>query len=214
MNIRKVALSGLVCFSLSACGLIMLPSKDDWYAKHYFIMQKFEQEAYKSLTANARIEFQKLFWESRSPMAKQEFDKRIAYITDNFKKENFKQPWNTDRARIFLLNGPPAAVDFKPNDAWGTQVVPGGRGGTVSADDRTGEDIQASTLEVWTYPYGTQIVYYSFMFQPPSKWTPVQISTAASRFIGELELKSKFETWSVLDEAAYRKKIDELKTIK
>jgi len=214
MNIRKVALLGLVCFSLSACGLTMIPSKDDWYAKYYFIMQKFEQQAYKSLTANGKIEFQKLFWEARSPMAKQEFDSRLAYITDNFKKENFKQPWNTDRARIYLLNGPPAAVDFKPNDAWGARMVPSGQGGTVTTDDRTGEDIQASTLEVWTYPYGNQIVYYSFMFQPPSKWKPVQMSASSSRFIGELELKSKAETWGVSDDDAYRKKIDELKAIK
>jgi len=214
MNIRKACLLVLVCFSLSACGLTMLPSKDNWYAKHYFIMQKFEQGAYRNLSPNARIEFQKLFWEARPPMARKEFDSRVAYITDNFKKENFKQPWNTDRARIYLLNGPPAAVDFKPNDTWGTQMVPGGRGGTVTTDERTGEDIQASTLEVWTYPYGNQIVYYSFIFQPPSKWTPVQISAASSRFIGELELKSKSETWGVLDDDAYRKKIDEFKAIK
>ena len=43
---------------LAACGANMLPSRDPWYAMHYFIMQDYERSAYWALTDNGRLEFQ------------------------------------------------------------------------------------------------------------------------------------------------------------
>jgi len=52
---KKIVLFLAVVFILSAaCGVGMLPSRDPWYAKHYFVMQDFERKAYKKLTAEGR----------------------------------------------------------------------------------------------------------------------------------------------------------------
>lgn len=75
-----------------------LPSKDSWYAQHYFIMHDYEQKIYHQLSPQGRLEFQKLFWEARQPVAKQEFDSRMEAIQSLFKSEN-RSALDTDRAR-------------------------------------------------------------------------------------------------------------------
>jgi GWxTD domain-containing protein len=212
----RIARWGMV-FVLSAaaagCGVSVLPSHDEWYASHYFVMQKFETDAYKALTPNGRLEFQKIFWAVRSPVAMAEFEVRMKYIADNFKTENRSQPWNCDRARIYLLHGSPASRDYTTNDAWSMQVTPG-TGQSVGVDDRAGEDIQARTLEVWTYPFGQQIVAYGFTFQPPNKWRQAAPSATAGRYIGQFELRDRMEIWGAQDEEAYKGRLAELKAVK
>lgn len=212
---KNVAVLFLVLAISAACGVNMMPSKDPWYSQHYFIMQNYERDVYRSLTEAGKLEFQKLFWEARPTDVKQEFDKRLTYIAQNFKKENFEQPWNTDRARVYLLNGNPANIEQHVNDSWTMQVqTRQGATGFESADARTGEDITATTLEVWSYNYQNQIVYYGFTFQPPSKWKQAQMSVGAYRYMGGLELWSKTVTFGVTDEGNYKQKLEELKAIK
>lgn len=198
---------------LIACGANMLPSRDPWYARHYFIMQDYERTAYRGLSDNGRLEFQKLFWIARSPEAKKLFDTRMEYIELNFKKENFKQPWNTDRARVYLLNGSPASIDYTQNNNWSMSI----REGTSTSNNaasRSGEDIQATTVEVWSYPHDRFIVAYGFSFEPPNKWRAMTMAASGSRYIGELELSNKAAVWGAKNPDAYARKLEELKVIK
>jgi GWxTD domain-containing protein len=213
MNFRKLVVLGFLCFLLAACGIQLSPSKDAWYAQHYFIMQDFERTAYKSLSPAAKLEFQALFWEVRAPVSKQEFEKRIDYITSNFKKENFKQPWNTDRARVFLLNGNPAQIDYKQNNDWAMRVVAGGGNPTIT-DDRSGEDVGANLAEVWTFPYDKFLINYIFSFSKPNSWVLNPATFQGNRYLGELELQNKLQTYGIVDEKQYKEKLEALKAIK
>jgi GWxTD domain-containing protein len=214
MKAMKWVLLLAVGFSLFGCGASMLPSKDSWYAQHYFIMQKFERDIYRGLSNNGRLEFQKVFWAERSPAAKAEFDKRIAYCEEAFRRENAKQPWNTDRARIYLLNGRPASIEYAQNDNWAMQSVTGtAASGAAGVNSRAGEDIQANTLEVWSYPFEQYLISYGFNFQPPNKWLAITMTAGGSRFIGQLETMSRTSTWGPKDPDGYARKLEELKTI-
>ena len=214
MKSKRWVLAVMAVSWLCACGVQMIPTHDDWYAMHYFLMQDYERQAYKELTDNGRLEFQKVYWESRPPRVKEEFDLRMEFITQNYKNENSAQPWNTDRARIYLLNGRPAGIEFKQNDAWPTGVVITSAAAAGVTEDRSNEDIQARTLEVWSYPYGNYIVLYGFTFQQPNKWRQAQISTGGARYLQALERESRTEFWSPANEEAYKARLEELKAIK
>ena len=215
MNMRKIVCLFLLVAAAAACGASMLPSKDEWYARHYFVMQKFETDAYKAMTPEARLEFQQLFWAVRSPSVKKEFEARMAYINEEFKSENYKQPWNTDRARIYLLHGSPASRDYTTNDAWSTAMKEGAAGAfSASASDRSGEDIQARSLEVWNYPFGRFIVAYGFTFTPPNKWKQANPTATAGRYIGSFELQNRVEVWGAQDEETYKRRLAELTAVK
>ncbi len=218
MSFRKSAVLGFLCFLLAACGLQMSPSKDPWFAQHYYIMQDFEQQAYKSLGPTAKLEFQKLFWEVRAPQSKLEFDGRMAVINETFKKENARQPWNTDRSRVYLLNGKPAQVEYKQNDNWaigtGRQQNDPAKG-AAGVDDRTGEDVSANQAEEWTFRFNNFLVKYVFQFSRPNSWLSRQASNIESnRYLGELELQNKLQTYGIVGEKQYREKIEALKAIK
>jgi GWxTD domain-containing protein len=213
MKTLKILVLGLVVFGTVTGFLNALPKKDSWYAMHYFLMQDYERKVYRSLSANGKIEFQKVYWQFRSPAVKEEFDRRMAYIEPTFKNENSSQPWNTDRARIYLLNGRPAGVEQKQNDFWTGQVTLPGAQANVN-QDRSGEDIQGRTLEVWSYNFERRVVMYAFSFSPPNKWVQVQISASGGRYIQGLEQQSRVGTWGPTDEEAYKAKLDELKAIK
>jgi GWxTD domain-containing protein len=212
-KMKKIIGLVLAAAFLIGCGASLLPSRDPWYAMHYFLMQDYERGAYRSLSDNGRLEFQKLFWGSRAPEARKLFDARMEYILDNFKKENFTQPWNTDRARVYLLHGNPASIEYSQNDNWAMSISPG-RPTSNNATSRSGEDIQATTTEVWTYPYEKFMVVYGFRFEPPNKWRAATMSAGGSRFIGEFEQANKTTVWAALNPEAYARKLEELKTIK
>ena len=213
MHFRKMAVLAFIVFLLAACGFQFSPSKDSWFAQHYFIMQDFERSAYKSLSPAAKLEFQQLFWDVRAPVSKQEFDKRIGYITENFKKENFKQPWNTDRARVFLLNGNPAQIEYKQNNDWAMRVV-GGSGNPTITDDRSGEDVAANLAEVWTFPYDKFLVTYIFTFSKPNSWVLNAATFQGNRYLGELEKQNKLQTYGIVNEKQYKERLEALKAIK
>jgi len=196
-----------------SCGINFLPSKDDWYAQHYFIMHDFERAAYKALSAEGKKEFQGLFWEARWPEAKNVFMARIDFIMKAFKKENSRQPWNTARSRIYLLNGNPESIDYKQNDFWAMQVREGaGVSGQVS--DRSNEDVQARTAEVWTYRYDKYLIDYIFNFIPPSEWRLSPATFSGNRYLGELEKLNREQTYGIIDIDRYTADLENLKKIK
>ena len=136
-----VIVLGLALLAVAPGVVDAAAKKDAWYAQHYFLMQDYERKAYKALTPNGKLEFQKIYWEFRSPAIREEFDRRLAYIEPTFKNENSAQPWNTDRGRIYLLHGRPAGIDQRQNDFWTGQYTPPGAQAGISSD-RSGEDIQ------------------------------------------------------------------------
>jgi GWxTD domain-containing protein len=196
----------------AGCSAGLMPTKDAWYTQHYYIMQKFEQDAYRKLSDAAKPQFQALFWEARSPEAKKLFDSRMEFILKTFGKENRSQPWNTDRSRVYLLNGSPANIDYKQNTAWATQVgaAAGNVGGTGAAGtERSGEDVQAMTAEVWTYPHKDHLIEYTFNFAQPNEWR-MQIRTDQNRYLGELELYNRQTVFGPMNTADYQAKVEAL----
>lgn len=215
MHIRKMAVLAFIVFLLAACGIQFSPSRDPWFAQHYFIMQDFERAAYKSLSPAAKLEFQQLFWDVRAPVSKQEFDKRIDYIAENFKKENFKQPWNTDRARVYLLNGNPAEIDSRQSEDWSIRNVGAQSSGQAAGGaDRSGEDVQGLLAEIWTYPFGQFMIQYVFTFSRPNSWKINTTSFQGNRYVGQFELQNKLGTYAIVDEKLYKEKLEVLKAIK
>jgi GWxTD domain-containing protein len=204
-----VVLALLAAF-VASCSLQMLPSRDPWYAKHYFIMQNYERETYKKLSDEGRQEFQKLFWQARQPLAKEQFDERISYIERIYKSENRSQPWNTDRGRIYLLNGPPASIDYKQNTDWVMTIdTTTGQSGSQMTE-RSKEDIQATTAEVWTYPYDKYFVYYIFTFAPPSTWKLSPSSYQNNPYLEGLETLNKDLIFGVVNEEEYKDQLSGL----
>jgi len=210
MTKMKIAAGALVVLGLCACGISLMPSRDAWYTQHYFLLQDYERQAYKDLTPMGKAEFQKLYWSARVPAAKEEYARRMSFITRTFQAENRGQPWNTDRARIYLLNGSPATIDYRQNNDWGTRT---GTGAT-SMTSRSGEDVSATSIEVWTYPYGPYFVYYGFAFEAPNKWKATQISMGDVRHLSELEVGNRRLTFGPADEQDYKNRLEALKAVK
>jgi len=196
----------------AGCSANLIPSRDAWYAQHYYIMQKFEQDTYKKLSDPAKAQFQALFWESRDPKVKALFDSRMEYINKTFAKENNSQPWNTDRARVYLLNGNPANIDFQQNTAWAMQVRDAG-GGVSGGTERSGEDVNAMTSEVWTYPMKEYLIKYIFSFAQPNEWR-LQITRDQNKYLGELELYNRREVFGPLNPDEYKAKLEALLEVK
>lgn len=207
----KFAVVLYVTAAAASCGIGLMPSQDAWYARHYWIMQDFEREIYREIPKAARPEFQALFWEFRTHEAKKTFDERLTAVTAAFKNENYRQPWNTDRARVYLLNGRPAGVETRQTDDWSMRSASiAGGGGDFSVNDRTNEDIQAVTAEIWTYPYGHHIVQYAFTFVRPNEWRMSPAIFGDNRYVGELETRNKETVFGVTDMLRYRQRLQTL----
>jgi GWxTD domain-containing protein len=191
---------------LSSCGANLMPTKDSWYTQHYYIMQDFERTVYRTISKAGKIEFQNLFWTARDPDSRKVFQERLSYITNAYKRENSHQPWNTDRGRIYLLNGPPAAIDIDQNTDWGTKIGQAVSGGV----DRSNEDVQAYRVEVWTYSFRKQYVKYSFMFVAPNEWKMAPALGAGNKFLGELEAYNRTVTFGIRNPENYNQDLEAL----
>ena len=213
--IKAAALTGLFAFVV-ACGVQMMPSRDPWYMEHYIIMQDFEREAYRDLTDEGKASFQSLFWEVRSPQSQELFKQRRDFVVDRFKAENSATPWNTDRARIFLLNGSPSSVDYKQTDTWGMQAAEqGAEGGGVTGiiQDRSGEDVQARSAEIWTYQYGQNLVQYVFRYSPPKQWKLATGRFEGNRYLGDFENENRINYFGINDIDSYKASLEDLPKI-
>ncbi len=196
--------------TLASCGIKMMPSKDAWFTQQYPIMQDFERTAYRTLSAAGKKEFQDLFWAARESKSRTLFLDRLGYVMNAFKRENSAQPWNTDRARIYLLNGPPASIDVDQNTSWGIQLGQPATG----AVSRSGEDVQANRAEVWTYSFRKQYIKYAFTFVPPNEWKMSPAVVSGSAFVGELEAYNKTVIFGIRDLGGYTQSLEALEKMK
>jgi len=199
----------LSVLALPARGVGAIPKKDAWYTQHYIIMQDFERKAYRVLSADGRKAFQELFWAARTSDARATFQARLEYVKKNFWKENSKQPWNTDRSRIYLLNGSPAAIDYDQNVSWALSVLPTGQGGAV-ATDRSNEDVGANRAEIWTYPYSRFFIKYGFVFVAPSSWKSATPPAAGTQYREQLEDFNRDVTFGIVDLEKYKQDLSGL----
>jgi GWxTD domain-containing protein len=164
-------------------------------------MQDFEKKIYKDLSREGKKKFQDLFWQARESDARAEFVKRLDYVSKIYQKENKIQPWNTDRARIYLLNGNPAVIDYTE----GTHSLR-----TPPTRDSEPEDIQSRIEEVWTYPYRSFFVYYRFNFIPPGEWR-LDTWWYLDPHVGELEQENKDTVFAIArDMEQYRTELANL----
>lgn len=203
-----------VVLCLGACSVNLVPSKDAWYAQHYIIMQEFEWESYKSLSDAGKLQFQELFWTVRDPSAKATFMARLDFANENFRKEKSSQPWNTDRGRIYLLNGRPAEVRYVENDnLGGIGIIPAGGDAMDRTNvDRSREDIGARMSEIWVYSSQSSLITYQFDFKQPKQWK-LNPNVSNSSFLQELEQTSRNVTYRILDVEKYKAQLEELKKI-
>lgn len=218
MNFNKKWIGILLLFCFAACSVKLMPSRDPWYAKHYFIMHDFEWDVYKALSPEGKIQFQELFWKVRDPKAKALFENRLEFVTKTFKTESRSTPWNTDRGRVYLLNGNPAEVRYaEDTNLGGIAVVPtGGEGGGVLGGvnvDKSSQDIGARQAELWVYPYQSYRITYQFNFSQPRQWK-LSPKMSESSFREELELYNRQVTYGIVDAKKYREQLEELKKIK
>jgi GWxTD domain-containing protein len=184
-----------------SCGISLAPSRDTWYTQHYMIMQDFEKSLYAKLGPEGKVEFRRLFWASREPGSRLEFGARLRWVSTAFKRENSRQPWNTDRGRIYLLNGNPVALDHDQNDNWSDPALAG---------DRSSEDIGAGLGETWTYRYDKSLVYYSFQFRKPNEWRLSDRMTG-NQYRGGLETRNRDVVFGIRDLPAYKAELAKLK---
>jgi GWxTD domain-containing protein len=202
-NDRRVFLAlgailiSVVAFAVRSPGAI--PKKDAWYTQHYIIMQDFERKAYRTLSADGRKAFQEVFWAARTSEARAKFGARLEYVKKNFWKENTRQPWNTDRSRVYLLNGSPASIDVDQNVDFASVMLPSQ---TVQATSRSNEDVGANRAEVWIYPYDKYFIKYTFVFVQPYQWKITQLT--GNRYLGEFESYNKNVTFGIVDLERYR----------
>ncbi|MGQ9618330.1 MAG: GWxTD domain-containing protein [Candidatus Aminicenantia bacterium] len=198
----------LLIFSLFVCCAInQLPKKDEWFGVHYVIMQDWERKLYKELSEKGRQEFKGIFWEERSQEVRDDFLKKIELAKKLFKDENYLQPWNTDRARILLLNGPPVHVEFVESDNWYEPNTSG------VFRDQEYEDIQSRMYEIWMYQFGKYMIEYRFKFYPPKEWR-LDPSVYRHNYTVEFEKANRDITYGVLDKDYYQKRLMELKKLK
>lgn len=215
MKFRKKVFGIFLIICFSACSIKLMPSKDPWYAQHYIIMQDFEWEVYKELSPEGKTKFQELFWTVRDPKARELFESRVDFVTKTFKTESRHMPWNTDRGRIYLLNGNPAEVRYADNTDIGSLEVVSTRegGGLVNVEvDRSGEDIGARQAELWVYPFRSYRITYQFNFSRPRQWK-LNPNMSESAFREELELYNRQVVYGVIDMKQYQKQLEELKKI-
>ncbi len=197
---------GALVFAVAGAGAsAAIPKRDAWYTQHYVIMQDFERKVYRDLSEEGRKAFQEIFWAHRTAQARGKYLARMDHVMKNFKPENRSQPWNTDRGRVYLLNGAPASVDYDQNVSFNSALLPGQ---TSDGASRSSEDVGANRAEIWIYPYDRYFIKYTFAFVQPSQWKITQ--TTGNRYLGELESFNKTVTFGVVDEAAYKQALDGL----
>jgi len=209
-SLRGAACALLILVLLTSCGISMMPTKDAWYGQHYSIMLDSERTIYRALSETGKKGFQDLFWAARDPESRTIFQERLNYIMTAFRRENARQPWNTARGRIYLLNGSPAAVDIDQNANWGIQLTQGGATTGASSTDRSNEDVQANRAEVWTYSFQNQYVKYVFVFISPNEWKISAAAVAGNQYINALENFGKTVTFGVRDPATYQRDVEAL----
>lgn len=204
-DLRSAVILGSVIIAVlipAARGFGAIPKKDAWYTQHYIIMQDFERKAYRALSAEGRKAFQELFWTVRTAEARAKFQVRLDEVKKNFWRENARQPWNTDRSRVYLLNGSPASIDVDQNVDWTMTLT--NQAAQAQATSRANEDVGANRAELWIYSFGQNYIKYIFVYSQPNSW---KIYPTGNRYLGEFEEYNKNVTFGIVDAAKYREEL-------
>ncbi len=94
---------------------------EDWPEQYVkWILTKWEREAYRNLaTDEEKLEFIELFWARRDPNRetpeneyRREYLERYAFVANHLSAG--RPGWSTDRGRLYLILGPPHAVQQNP----------------------------------------------------------------------------------------------------
>jgi GWxTD domain-containing protein len=125
------------------------------------------------------------------------YQARLDYVIKNYWKENSQQPWNTDRSRVYLLNGSPASIDYDQNVDFASALP----GQMAQATSRSNEDVAANRGEIWTYPSGPNFIRYIFIFVQPNQW---KMTATGTRYLGELEDYNKTVVFGITDLPKYQ----------
>ena len=190
----------IVCAAVSSCTPTWLPPRDAWLARHFVIMEDFEKTAYTGLRPEGKGRFQTLFWEVRDPGAQDIFEERMALISKAFRRENSARPWDTDRGRIYLLNGPPLEIIY--GESLKTVSAP------VSADAFE-EAVDGISMESWLYLFENVFIVYRFFFRPPNEWR-IGPGTYNDVLLRDLEARSREEFFGIPDIETYRIELEHL----
>ena len=106
---------------------------DSLFAPLVYLTEPRDIGVYRSLTADGKRRFLKQFWARRDPTpatpdnpARDQFYRSVEYVNQAFREGGAGQipGWNTDRGRIYLLNGRPdetlekRAASPRPYEAW------------------------------------------------------------------------------------------------
>ena len=106
---------------------------DSLFAPLVYLAESRDIGVYRSLTADGKRRFLKQFWARRDPTpatpdnpARDQFYRSVEYVNQAFREGGVGQipGWNTDRGRIYLLNGRPdetlekRAASPRPYEAW------------------------------------------------------------------------------------------------
>ena len=106
---------------------------------------------------------------------------------------------NTDRGRVYLLNGPPASIDYDQNISFTSTMLPGQ---VADQTSRSNEDVGGNRAELWMYAYDAFFIKYTFYFVQPNQWRITQ--TTGSHYLGDLETFNKTVTFGIVDEVKYK----------
>lgn len=152
MKLPGALLLGLSAGLAAACLAGSGVRGDEWYGQHLVLLQDWEKKIYARLSPEGRLRFQTLFWDSRDEDSQLEFWDRLEYVRTVYKIESARNPWSTDRGRVYLLNGPPQEISF--------QALPGIR--PLYSNDPGYDDALGIATEVWSYYYRNRFVRYIF----------------------------------------------------
>jgi GWxTD domain-containing protein len=139
-----------------------------------------ERKAFQQLAKDEqRQEFITSFWLVRDPTPgtpanefKEEFERRVAYANEHFSSKSGARGSQTDRGKMYILNGPPDEIVSHPSG--GTYYRPADQGGGV---------VNTFPFETWRYFHvggkGDNVVYefvdrqlngeYTLEYDPSSK---------------------------------------------
>ncbi|KQC13412.1 MAG: hypothetical protein APR63_08780 [Desulfuromonas sp. SDB] len=111
--------------------LVMSPIAEKYYMEIDLIMNVEQQNFFESLSDEGKQAFAKIFWNSRDPNPLTEenealelFAERIQYADEQY-SSGFERGYESDRGRIYIINGKPEEVtiipadsQYPPNEIW------------------------------------------------------------------------------------------------
>jgi GWxTD domain-containing protein len=136
----------------------------EWLDYVSFIITDQEKRAYQQLTNNQQRQgFITNFWLARDPTPgtpanefNEEYDRRLAYANEHFSTQTGIPGARTDRARVYIMNGPPDEFTVG-------STISGSYIGTGQGNNFTVTSSSAFPSEIWRYRHldgtGSSVVY-------------------------------------------------------